>query len=112
PKFAAAIPTGTTPSASGTSWLAQATVATRSGFSSIVVVPSACSITIGEASPSPAADVPSAVPPSVVDPHADITSATVEAINRGTTPRERIGRFSHSLEVRSGEGSRRNAGGG
>ena len=47
PKLAAAMPTGTTPRASGTSWLAQLTVATRSGLASMAAVPSACSMVIG-----------------------------------------------------------------
>ncbi|MNT86897.1 hypothetical protein D3C72_2272430 [compost metagenome] len=47
PKLAAAKPTGTMPSASGTSWFAQATVATRCGFFAIVVVPNACLMTMG-----------------------------------------------------------------
>ena len=41
------MPTGTTPSASGTSWLAHATVATRSGWASIVVSPNACLMVTG-----------------------------------------------------------------
>lgn len=47
PKSAEAMPTGTTPRASGTSWLAQFTVATRFGFSLRVALPSACSTVSG-----------------------------------------------------------------
>ena len=57
PKLAFAIPTGTIPRASGTSWLAQATVATRSGFSSMVVLPNACSTVIGNDAELPPAAV-------------------------------------------------------
>ena len=90
PKVAAAIPTGTTPRASGTSWLAHATVATRSGASSMVVVPSACSITTGNDPDPPDAAVPVDSSESADEPHADSTRAAVVAIRKGTTPRERI----------------------
>ena len=43
------MPTGTTPRARGTSWLAQPTVATRSGAFSIVVSLKACSMVTGKA---------------------------------------------------------------
>jgi hypothetical protein len=61
------MPTGTTPKASGTSWLAQLTVATRSGFVSIVVVPRACSIVIGLKS-ADAAGASSVAPASAEQP--------------------------------------------
>ena len=51
------MPTGTTPSASGTSWLAQLTVATRSGLASIVVVPRACSMVTGNCAAAEASGV-------------------------------------------------------
>ncbi|MNC57024.1 hypothetical protein D3C75_1066550 [compost metagenome] len=47
PKLAAEKPTGTTPRARTTSWLAHWMVATRSGFLGMVVSPKACLITMG-----------------------------------------------------------------
>ena len=51
PQLAALMPTGTTPRASGTSWLAQATAAIRSGWDSMVVSPRACWMVTGKTSP-------------------------------------------------------------
>src|SRR5699024_5194507 len=92
------IPTGMTPSANGTSWLAHATVATRSGRSSIVVVPSACSITTGKFAEDPAAAV---LPDwaAAEAPRADIASAAVAELANGTRPRDRIGQLSHSQQI-------------
>src|SRR5699024_2378638 len=59
PKFAAAIPAGTTPSASGTSWFAQATVVTTSIVAGTSVVPKAWSMLVASPVPAAPASLPS-----------------------------------------------------
>ena len=77
------IPTGTTPRASGTSWFAHDTVATRFGFAVIVVSPNAWSMVTGKASEDPA---DAAVPPSleVSDDCAQPARATSRAAEAAT----------------------------
>ena len=78
------MPTGTTPSASGTSWLAHATVATRSGRSSIVVVPYTCSIDTGNVDSalldSSTAGAAASAESSSLPPHAVRASANAAAV--------------------------------
>ena len=82
PQVALAIPTGTMPSARGTSWFIQATVATRSGLASIVVLPKACSMVTGNAPSASATAVPLGVDEQAASESARAVAAMTPTVLR------------------------------